>query len=238
VIRRLCLAAATLLLVAACGGSSTPPPDPSIVPVPTQAADAPGASPHACMTALAVGRLVLDSRWGLALGVEGGANQQVIWPFGWIARRTDGGLVLVNAKGTVVAREGNRIQLGGGHDGNGAWVTCGDLVVFSWDPPLSVANGTSLRVTVAVNGLVLATIQPGERADPIAATLPPRPWAIELRAPSGRVLAALTVAVDDPIGPTFGRASRVDLSCGRLEAWTGPPLLGGTFIPGPSGDCG
>ena len=127
---------------------------------------------------------------------------------------------------------------GGGHDANGAWETCGDLRVTSWDPLLAVANGTSIAVTLDVNGLVLATIPPGGTADPIAATLPPRPWSIELRSPGGRILTTLTVAASDPIGATLGRAARVDLSCGRLDVWTGPPLLGGTFVPGPSGDCG
>lgn len=105
-------------------------------------------------------------------------------------------------------------------------------------PPLSISNGTSIPVTLLVNGSVVETVAPGDRQDPIAAPLPARPWTIEARSPSGRVLSTLTVAANDPIGSTFGRAVRADLSCGRLDVWSGPPLLGPTFIPGPSGDCG
>jgi hypothetical protein len=34
-----------------------------------------------------------------------------------------------------------------------------------------------------------------------------------------------------------GDAIRVDLSCGLLEVWTGPPLTGPPPGPGTSGDC-
>ncbi|MGA2513262.1 MAG: hypothetical protein ABSG37_06560 [Candidatus Limnocylindrales bacterium] len=105
------------------------------------------------------------------------------------------------------------------------------------EPPLSVSTGTSIPVTLVVNGSVVETVAPGGRQDPITATLPALPWTVETRSPSGRVLSTLTVSAHDPIGNGFGRAVRVDLSCGRLDVWSGAPLLGGTFIPGPSGDC-
>jgi hypothetical protein len=35
-----------------------------------------------------------------------------------------------------------------------------------------------------------------------------------------------------------GDANRVDLSCGRLDIWSGPPLLGPAPGPGSPGDCG
>ena len=104
-------------------------------------------------------------------------------------------------------------------------------------PPLSISNGTSIPVTLVVNGSVVETVPPGDRRDPITAPLPARPWTIETRSPSGRVLSTLTVGAADDISNTSGRAVRVDLSCGRLDVWSGPPLLGPMFSPGPSGDC-
>lgn len=105
-------------------------------------------------------------------------------------------------------------------------------------PPLSVSNSTTIPVTLVVNGNVLETVGAGVRQDPITQQLPPRPWNIEARSPSGRTLANLTVGVSDYISTTSGRAVRVDLSCGRLDVWSGPAPGGGpTFIPGPSGDC-
>ena len=110
---------------------------------------------------------------------------------------------------------------------------------------LSVQNGTTVVVTLVVNGTVVETFPPGAFEDPIKAELPPLPWSVETRSPSGRVLSRMTVKEGDYVtsnGPTAGMvkgdAVRVDLSCGRLDVWYGPPLLGGTFIPGPSGDCG
>lgn len=104
-------------------------------------------------------------------------------------------------------------------------------------PPLSISNQTSTRVTLVVNGSVVETVAPGDRQDPITAPLPPRPWTVETRSPSGRVLSTLTVSATDYISSTSGRAVRADLSCGRLDVWSGPPLLGPMFSPGPSGDC-
>jgi hypothetical protein len=105
------------------------------------------------------------------------------------------------------------------------------------DPQLSISNGTTIPVTLVINGVAIETVAPGSFQDPIAAPLPPRPWAIETRSPSGRVLSTLTVRADAPISSGTGLAVRVDLSCGRLDVWAGPPLSGPAFIPGPSGDC-
>jgi len=125
-----------------------------------------------------------------------------------------------------------------GSCGQGASV--GSSITASASPAgmLGVSNGTTIPVTLIVNGTVIEIVGPGDRQEPITATLPPRPWAIEARSPSGRVLASLTVSLTDYISTTSGRAVRVDLSCGILDVWAGPPPTGGpTFIPGSSGDC-
>jgi len=104
-------------------------------------------------------------------------------------------------------------------------------------PQISVANFTTIAVQLVVNGVLLSTVPPGTREDPIEAVLPPRPWAIEARSPSGRVLATLSVGPDDYITNSTGTAVREDLACGRLDVWSGPPLLGPTFIPDPAKPC-
>jgi hypothetical protein len=104
-------------------------------------------------------------------------------------------------------------------------------------PGISVSNGTTIPVTIVVNGTAVSTIPPSVREDPMPATLPPPPWTIETRSPSGRLLSSLTVSATDLTTSETGRAVRVDLSCGRLDVWVGPPVLGGTFVPGPPGDC-
>ncbi|OGO59183.1 MAG: hypothetical protein A2V85_14205 [Chloroflexi bacterium RBG_16_72_14] len=104
-------------------------------------------------------------------------------------------------------------------------------------PPLSVSNETSIPISLIVNGEVIEIVSPGDREDPIEAALPSLPWSIEARSPTGRVLVTLAVGPEDRITATHGRATGVDLSCGRLRIWSGPPLDGPTFIPGPSGDC-
>ena len=105
-------------------------------------------------------------------------------------------------------------------------------------PSLSVANGTTVPVAIAVNGTVLETLPPGTTEDPLHATLPARPWTVEARSASGRVLVTLTVSATDYLSSTSGRFAGADLACGRLEIWAGAPVGGGpTFIPDPSKPC-
>jgi hypothetical protein len=105
---------------------------------------------------------------------------------------------------------------------------------------LAVSNQTALAITLAVNGVVVRTIQPHTQDPVLAGDLPPLPWLVEARTPSGRVLSSMTVRPGDvwETGSEMkGDAVRVDLSCGRLDIWSGPPLLGPPPGPGKPGDC-
>jgi hypothetical protein len=114
-------------------------------------------------------------------------------------------------------------------------------------PPmtLSISNGTTIAVALVVNGKVIETVPPGGYEDPIKAALPPLPWNVATLSPSGRVLSSMTVRAGDVSQTTYpdghgssnGDGVRADLSCGRLDVWSGPPLLGPIASPGPSGDC-
>ena len=105
---------------------------------------------------------------------------------------------------------------------------------------LVVSNQTTLTVDLAVNGFVVRAIQPRTQESVSPKDLPPLPWSIEARTSSGRVLSQLTVRPGDvrvTAGEMKGDAVRVDLSCGRLDVWSGPPLLGPAPGPGTPGDC-
>jgi hypothetical protein len=110
---------------------------------------------------------------------------------------------------------------------------------------LSIENDTTIAVTLVVNGKVIETVPAGSYEDPIKAELPGLPWNGETRSPSGRVLSSMTVRAGDVRETTYpngggeahGDAVRVDLSCGRLDVWSGPPMLGPAPDTGPSGDC-
>lgn len=115
-------------------------------------------------------------------------------------------------------------------------------------PPehLSISNGTTIPVVLVVNGSVIETVEPGGYHDPITVTLPPLPWSVETRTTAGRVLSRMTVNAGDVVYTTpdargvsgaKGDGVRVDLSCGELDVWAGPPLLGPVPGPGQSGDC-
>lgn len=92
---------------------------------------------------------------------------------------------------------------------------------------------------------MIETVPAGGYEGPIKAELPGLPWNVETRSPSRRVLSSMTVHAGDvwqtaaPNGGwgVKGDAVRVDLSCGRLDVWSGPPMLGPASSPGPLGDC-
>ena len=111
---------------------------------------------------------------------------------------------------------------------------------------LAVNNTSTLTVSLVVNGSLIASLAPGtclgctDDSTVPASLLPPLPWQAEVRSPTGRVLVSVTVHEGDveyEANSSKGRAIRVDLSCGRIDIWSGPPLLGPAPGPGTSGDC-
>lgn len=110
---------------------------------------------------------------------------------------------------------------------------------------LVISNQTALAITLVVNNVVVRTVQAHKQDAVFVRELPPQPWVVEARTSSGRVLSSMTVRPGDvwettsPDGSNqmTGDAVRVDLSCGRLDMWSGPPLLGPPPGPGKPGDC-
>jgi hypothetical protein len=114
---------------------------------------------------------------------------------------------------------------------------------------LGIANGTTLTVSLFVNGQLVGDSPPNAASptfDPNS--LPPLPWTVEARSATGRVLASMIVepgevrtatGPDDQISHS-GTFGRVDLSCGRLTIWAGDVAPSGPApppSPGSPGDC-
>lgn len=118
----------------ACTVEPQPSNPPSLVAVPTLEPE-PSGSPRACPAALIRGTLVAHPEWGLAITDTEGMTRKVMWPFGSAARLEGGRLVLLDASGSVLAREGDQIEIGGGESGNnrvgpdGTWIGCGGVKV-------------------------------------------------------------------------------------------------------------
>ncbi len=117
---------------------------------------------------------------------------------------------------------------------------------------LGVSNGTTLTITLAVNGEVVRTLAPGAVAEAIpAGVLPALPWVVQARSSSGRLLTSITVNAGDvwqveaPVAGGFVRKgpwTQAVLSCGRVGIWSwfGPPPPQPTGPPpgsGSPGDC-
>ncbi len=106
---------------------------------------------------------------------------------------------------------------------------------------LSVSNQTSLFIRLRVNEVEMLIAPRGHR-DPIPSeSLPDAPWRIQVLTESGRLLSSLDVNPGDIVttaNHAQGKAVRVDLSCGRLDVWAGPPLAGPAPPRSfPAGDC-
>jgi hypothetical protein len=110
---------------------------------------------------------------------------------------------------------------------------------------LGVNNGTSLVLSLVVNGTVVRQVEPGQAPVLTAGQLPALPWSVEVRSPSGRVLVGMTVRSgdvwtrDNPDGSSEAKAAgaRVDLSCGRIDLWSLIQMVGPAPGPGVPGDC-
>lgn len=117
----------------------------------------------------------------------------------------------------------------------------------AFDAEIQVVNDTKLAVTIAVNGADLGVVPAHEVATVPPSALPAKPWLVEARSPSGRLLLTFTVQpgevsrTTDPTGFTTmtGAGSRADLSCGRLDVTVGGPMLGPApeLHAGAPGDC-
>jgi hypothetical protein len=99
-------------------------------------------------------------------------------------------------------------------------------------------NSTPVAISVVVNGSNAVVLAPVSRASVLEARLPPLPWSVQLRLPSGKVIGTLNVSADFPDGATF---TTTDLSCGRVMVWVGTEPASGPAPPsqpaGAPGDC-
>ena len=127
---------------------------------------------------------------------------------------------------------------------------CGSLIPTppgspAFDADIDVVNDTRLDVTIVVNGTDRGVVSAFAATSIPAAALPAKPWVVEARSPSGRVLLTFIVAPGqvttstDERGVTtmVGAGSRADLSCGRLDVTVGAPMMGPPPGPGVPGDC-
>ncbi len=210
-----------------------------------------------------------DSDWPVRLD-DSGRRAYVRWPTGFAVTFPPGGTAqLLDERGSVAATAGQMVELPqvgpGSHRGTpddpyvAAGLTFGRCYVVrpgaSTTPAsamaLAVQNGTTLRVSIFVNGMLVRVVDPGAclgcRGDDAipASELPNLSWSVEARTSGGRVLSSLTVDAGDVVngpganGGTFSLsdAVRVDLSCGRLDMWVGSPMAGPMPGPGKPGDC-
>ena len=122
----------------------------------------------------------------------------------------------------------------------------GAVVVPPDQMTLNVSNGSTLAVTLVVNDTVVAVVPPNDGLSDIAAAkLPALPWSVEVRSPTGRALVSMTVSpgavwrmdLGGGASQLSGAGNRVDLSCGRIDVWSGPPMSGPVPGPGTPGDC-
>lgn len=97
-----------------------------------------------------------------------------------------------------------------------------------------VNNSTPLSLVVRVNDEQVDTVGPMVQMSISASSLPALPWTVEVDAANGRAILSFPVEADSVSAGSglataevlHGAGQFVDLSCGRIDAWVGPPLLG------------
>ena len=95
---------------------------------------------------------------------------------------------------------------------------------------LNVSNGSTLPVSLVVNGTSIAVVQPQDGINEMpAAQLPALPWAVEIRSPTGRVLVvdggprrATSGTVGTPTAPARRRATVPASTCRADGSTSGP----------------
>ena len=105
---------------------------------------------------------------------------------------------------------------------------------------LAIDNATDRTIQLFVNGMLVGSFPRATRSDPIHWSMPAMPWHVEARTEGGRVLLSYDVVpgtIGRTAGGVHGAGARVDLSCGRLDVWSGPPMVGPMPGPGVPGDC-
>ena len=117
---RLFLLIALAVGTAGCGAATLPA---SIRTAPAQ--------PDACEMALLAGSLERHPQTGLGIRTSDVEITPVQWPFGYSARVELSTMLLLDEKGQVVAREHDRVQVGGGSGANNVWFACGGVSVVS-----------------------------------------------------------------------------------------------------------
>jgi hypothetical protein len=77
-----------------------------------------------CYTSGTVGDLVTDSAAGVAIVEKSGTRLIVMWPSGYMGRRSGSEIEVLNRQGQAIARTGTHVYIDGGYS-QGGWVTCG-----------------------------------------------------------------------------------------------------------------
>ncbi len=109
------------LLVVGCGTRVAPFTQSAPVALRTQSAP----TDH-CDDGLFGGTLEVSATSGLAVrGTDGrGQLADVLWPYGYSAIRDGTGIVLRDASGNEIARQGETITMAGGFGADGVWAAC------------------------------------------------------------------------------------------------------------------
>jgi hypothetical protein len=129
---RLLLVVASAALMAGCAATpSLAPASASAPPAGVALRTWAPASPVACPMARTEGVLVRQPQSGAGLRDNQGAVWQVAWPTDYTARDDGGRLVVLDGTGTVIAHEGDRVEIGGQDVGGGTWLGCGGMRVMT-----------------------------------------------------------------------------------------------------------
>jgi hypothetical protein len=129
-------------------------------------ASEPNPSPwNLCPTALGGGTLAPSPRSGLGFGADG-EIRDVLWPFGYTARRDGDTVLLIDDHGTFVARTGEHMAVGGGAIGDNTFFACtvAPRATPSDSPAADASRSGGFELTIST---AHKSYDAGERIDPL-----------------------------------------------------------------------
>jgi hypothetical protein len=100
-------------------------------------------------------------------------------------------------------------------------------------------NSTPLSLVIVVNGDTAGEVPAMTQTSFAAVGLPGLPWTVKVNAANGKQVMSLDVpagvvwstTAPNGGGEVHGAGKFIDLACGRIDVWVGPPL--GGPVPGP-----
>lgn len=173
-----------------------------------------------CNQALLSGVLVSHAEWGLTVGQGVGDPPLVFWPNGYLGRIAGDRMELLDDKGRVVARTGDRIKAAGGgttiNGVEGFGVCPGTIEVQAAEPAAGFTQEQAVAAARAAAPQSADRRIISAKAGPLGELLAPGTYDFSSAIPSDRWVWVINLGSGQPLGEGQGSIVVIDFLDGRV----------------------